>query len=132
VRDISQAMPDLEAKIRHSVGKPYEGEFSVGSRLIPDMRTLGLLIRTRPRGTWRSNLYEYATRSDWLPNIALDSISPRQARAWLVQRYLSAFGPVPNLAKAANALRGISILPLGSLVPAEWHSTFARVSSYEF
>ena len=93
VRKISQAVPDLEAKIRHSVGKPYEGEFSVGSRLIPDMCTLGLLIRTQPSGTWRSNLYEYATLSDWLPNIALDSVSPRQARAWLVQRYLSAFGP---------------------------------------
>ena len=93
VRKISQAVPDLGAKIRHSVGKLYEGEFSVGSRLILDMCTLGLLIRTRPSGTWRSNLYEYAVFSDWLPDVALNSVSPRQARAWLVQRYLSAFGP---------------------------------------
>jgi len=93
VRKISQAVPDLEAKIRHSVGKPYEGEFSVGSRLIPDMCTLGLLVRTRPSGTWRSNLYEYAAFSNWLPDVALNSVSPRQARVWLVQRYLSAFGP---------------------------------------
>jgi DNA glycosylase AlkZ-like len=93
VRKISQAVPDLEAKVRHSVGKPYEGEFSIGSRLIPDMCTLGQLVRTRPGGTWRSNLYEYAVFSDWLPGIALKSVSPRQARAWLVQRYLFAFGP---------------------------------------
>jgi len=93
VRKISQAVPDLEAKIRHSVGKSYEGEFSIGSRLILDMCTLGLLVRTRPSGTWRSNLYEYAAFSDWLPDVALGSVSPPQARAWLVQRYLSAFGP---------------------------------------
>ena len=93
VRKISQAVPDLEAKVRHSVGKSYEGEFSIGSRLIPDMCALGMLIRTRPSGTWRSNLYEYAAFSDWLPEVALDSVPPRQARAWLMQRYLSTFGP---------------------------------------
>ncbi len=92
-RKISQAVPDLEAKIRHSVGKSYEGEFSIGSRLILDMCALGLLVRARPSGTWRSNLYEYAAFSDWLPDVALNSASPRQAQAWLVQRYLSTFGP---------------------------------------
>jgi flagellar biosynthesis regulator FlbT len=28
VQEISQAVPELQAKIRHSVGKAYEGEFS--------------------------------------------------------------------------------------------------------
>jgi hypothetical protein len=93
VREISQAVPELEAKIRHSVGKPYEGEFSVGSRLIPSMCVQGLLVRARPRGSWRSNLYEYAALSDWLPDVDLDSVSLREARTWLVRHYLSAFGP---------------------------------------
>ena len=93
VRQISQAVPELKAKIRHDVGKPYEGEFSIGSRLMLTMCMLGLLIRARPRGTWRSNLYEYATLSDWLPDVDLDSVTPQKARAWLVRRYLAAFGP---------------------------------------
>ena len=93
VREISQAVPELEAKIRHSVGKPYEGEFSVGSRLIPSMCVQGLLIRARPRGRWRSNLYEYAALSEWLPDLNLDPVAPEEARTWLVRRYLSAFGP---------------------------------------
>jgi hypothetical protein len=93
VREISQAVPELEAKIRHSVGKPYEGEFSVGSRLIPSMCVQGLLIRARPRGSWRSNLYEYAALSEWLPDVDLDPVAPEEARTWLVRRYLSAFGP---------------------------------------
>ncbi len=96
VQEISQAVPELEAKIRHSVGKAYEGEFSLGSRLVPGMCGLGLLVRARPRGSsyaWRSNLYEYAALADWLPDVRLDSATPQEAQTWLVQRYLAAFGP---------------------------------------
>jgi hypothetical protein len=93
VRAITQRVPALQAKIRHDVGKPYEGAFSLGSRLVPGMCALGLLIRTRPRGTWRSNLYEYAALEDWLPGVDLNSVAPEDARAWLVRRYLAAFGP---------------------------------------
>jgi len=60
---------------------------------VPTMGVLGLLVRARPRGTWRSNLYEYAALSDWLPDVDLESVTPQEARAWLVQRYLAAFGP---------------------------------------
>jgi hypothetical protein len=94
VRQINRAVPELKTKIRHSVGKAYEGAFSVGSYLVPNiMGAQGLLIRARPRGTWRSNLYEYAALSDWLPDVDLDSVAPRDARVWLVRRYLAAFGP---------------------------------------
>ncbi len=93
VRQIGRAVPEIKAKIRHDVGKPYEGEFSIGSRLMLTMCVLGLIVRARPRGSWRSNLYEYAALSDWLPDIDLDSVTPEEARAWLVRRYLAAFGP---------------------------------------
>ncbi len=93
VQEISQAVPELTVKIRHDVGKPYEGEFSIGSRLVPDMCTRGLLIRAHPRGTWRSSLYEYAAFSDWLPDVDLESVTRQEAQSWLVRRYLSAFGP---------------------------------------
>ena len=83
VRQISQAVPELKAKIRHDVGKPYEGEFSIGSRLVPSMCVLGLLVRAQPRGSWRSNLYEYAALSDWLPDVDVESVTPQEARAWL-------------------------------------------------
>ncbi|MDH4137596.1 MAG: winged helix DNA-binding domain-containing protein [Anaerolineae bacterium] len=93
LREISQAVPELKAKIRHDVGKSYEGQFSIGSRLMLTMSMLGLLVRARPRGSWRSNLYEYAALSDWLPDVDLESVTPQEARAWLVRRYLAAFGP---------------------------------------
>lgn len=93
VQEISDEVPELKARIRHDVGKPYEGEFSIGTRFVSDMCAQGLLIRSRPRGTWRSNLYEYTTLSNWLPGVDLESISSQQAQAWLVRRYLAAFGP---------------------------------------
>jgi hypothetical protein len=54
----------------------------------------GLLVRARPQGTWRSSLYEYAALANWLPGLDLESVTPQEARAWLVRRYLAAFGPV--------------------------------------
>jgi len=54
---------------------------------------IGLLIRARPRGTWRSNLYEYVPLSAWLPGVDLETVAPQEAQVWLVRRYLCAFGP---------------------------------------
>jgi hypothetical protein len=94
--ELAGAVPELQAKIRHDVGKPYEGSFSIGTRLIYDMCARGLLVRTRVRGTWRSNLYEYAPLADWLPDVDLDAVTAPAARAWLVGRYLAAFGPATS------------------------------------
>jgi hypothetical protein len=96
VLQIGKTVPELRAKVRHSAGKAYEGEFSVGSRLVPAMCAWGLLIRARPRGTWRSNLYEYAALTEWLPDLAPEPVSAKKARLWLVRRYVSAFGPVTS------------------------------------
>jgi hypothetical protein len=93
VRQMGDKVSELRAKIRHDVGKAYEGEFSIGSRLVGGMCARGLLVRARPRGTWRSSLYEYAALSDWLPEVDLESVAQGEARAWLVRRYLAAFGP---------------------------------------
>jgi hypothetical protein len=120
VRQISQAVPELKTKIRHGVGKSYEGQFSIGSRLMLTMSVLGLLVRARPRGTWRSNLYEYAALSDWLPDVRLESVTPQEAQAWLVQRYLAAFGPATfdDLQWWTGFSKGETEEALGALKPA--------------
>jgi hypothetical protein len=92
-QQIGRKVPEFAAKIHHDAGKAYEGTFSIGSRLVGDMCARGLLVRTCPRGTWRSNLYEYAALSDWLPDVDLESVTQGEARAWLARRYLAAFGP---------------------------------------
>jgi len=93
VSEISEMVPELKLKVRYSVDKPYAGEFSLGSRLVPGMCILGLLVRTKPRGGWRSNLYEYAPLAAWLPDVDLEALTPGEAQARLVRWYLAAFGP---------------------------------------
>jgi hypothetical protein len=57
------------------------------------MCILGLLVRTKPRGSWRSNLHEYTPLAVWLPDVDLESLTPDEAQARLVRSYLAAFGP---------------------------------------
>jgi uncharacterized protein YcaQ len=92
-QEITAAVPELGAKYSYAVGKAYAGEFSIGTRILGGMCDLGLLARARPRGTWLSSLNEYALLSDWLPDVRLESVNPDEAQAWLVRRYLEAFGP---------------------------------------
>jgi hypothetical protein len=61
--------------------------------MLPRLTLLGLLVRGRPRGSWRSSQYEYALLSDWLPNGPLAPVPSDQAQAHLLNRYLAAFGP---------------------------------------
>jgi hypothetical protein len=51
------------------------------------------LVRASPRGTWRSNLHQYAPFESWFPDVQLDSLSQRDGQVELVRHYLSAFGP---------------------------------------
>lgn len=91
--EISQRVPELKAEIHHDEGKAYAGEFSIGTRLMGEWCAQGVLVRARPRGTWRSSLHEYAAFTDWLPGVDPASVAPRDARAGLVRCYLAAFGP---------------------------------------
>jgi hypothetical protein len=117
VQEISRDMPVLRVKVIYSAGRPYLGELSIGSRLIPAMCVLGLFVRARPRGTWQSNLYEYAALSAWLPGVDLDSTTPAEARAWLVRQYLSAFGPaaVEDIQWWAGFSKGQTLQALSAL-----------------
>jgi len=93
VAELSKRIPELRAKFHYAPDKPYGGQFSVGSQLVPWMCILGLLVRTRPRGSWRSNLYEYAPLAAWLPDVDLEALTFQEAQLQLLGWYLAAFGP---------------------------------------
>lgn len=95
-REIARAVPALQAKIRYDVGKPTEGQYSIGTGIIRAMCAQGLLVRGQPRGSWRSNQHEYAPLATWLPHLDLHAVTGAQAQAWLVRRYLAAFGPATH------------------------------------
>jgi uncharacterized protein YcaQ len=75
------------AEMKEELGDPG---LSITVDLMPnDWR----LVRGRPRGTWRSNLHEYAAFEAWFPDVDLHSVTPEEARLTLVEHYLAALGP---------------------------------------
>ncbi len=91
--ELGDAIPELKKQLHFAPDKPYGGLVSLGSMLVPRLTLLGLLVRGRPRGSWRSNQHEYALLRDWLSDGNLPVIPTHQAQADLVRSYLAAFGP---------------------------------------
>ncbi len=91
--ELGEMVPELKAQFEYAPGKPYGGSYSIGTRLISGLCARGLLVRARPRGSWRSNLFEYALLEEWLGDLNLDIIAPKEARTQLVKWYLAAYGP---------------------------------------
>ena len=54
----------------------------------------GLLIRGRPRKSWKSSVHTYYLFDEYFPDIDLGSVGEADARALMVRQYLASFGPV--------------------------------------
>ncbi len=91
--ELGESVPELKARFEYAPGKAYGGQFSIGTRLISGLCVRGLLVRARPRGSWRSNLHQYALLPSWLPDVDLNATTPDVAQAELVRWYLDALGP---------------------------------------
>ena len=53
-------MTGLARKVRVSVGKTYEGDIGISSRVLIVLAAEGRVVRGRPRGTWISSQYRWA------------------------------------------------------------------------
>lgn len=85
--ELREAVPELGLRF------PYGGGmYTVGSRVLFQLAVEGDLIRTNPRGSWRSNVYAWQLREEWAP-LGEDLPSMEHARATLVDRWLVSFGP---------------------------------------
>ena len=87
VADLLLAGPRTTAEIKQDLSDTPMG---IMVDLMPDDWRL---VRASPRGTWRSNLHQYAAFDHWFPHVQLHSLSQRDAQIELVRHYLSAFGP---------------------------------------
>jgi hypothetical protein len=91
-RELALDVPALQQKVRVNVGKPYEGDIGMSSRVLLVLALEGKIVRGRPRGTWISSQYRWAPMTRWLGR-ALPGLPTAEAQAEVVRRWLARFGP---------------------------------------
>ncbi|CAM3150551.1 winged helix DNA-binding domain-containing protein [Saccharomonospora xinjiangensis] len=84
--------PLLGTKLALSTGKRYESRQNVASRVLLLLSAEGLVVRGRPRGTWTSQQYRWATMRTWIGG-DLPELPVAEAERELARRWLAAYGP---------------------------------------
>jgi hypothetical protein len=91
-QELSKDVPELQRKVRVNIGKNYEGDIGISSRVLLLLALEGRIVRGRPRGTWISSQYRWAPTDQWLGKPLLE-LDVGQAQAELVRKWLAGFGP---------------------------------------
>jgi hypothetical protein len=106
-------VPRLRTSLVMAEGKSYQATANITSRVLTVLSAHGLIVRTRPRGSWISSQYVWAPAHAWLPGVlpvagnltGADDVaatpdtaerpvlSGEQARTELARRWLAAYGP---------------------------------------
>ncbi|MYS80984.1 winged helix DNA-binding domain-containing protein [Embleya scabrispora] len=84
---LGEVVPQLRTQIRVAIGKPYEANQGVSTRLLFTLSCEGRIVRTRPQGSWLSSRFRYTIAPP------LPEIGRTEAKAELVRGWLAAFGP---------------------------------------
>jgi hypothetical protein len=91
-QQLSRDVPELARKVRVSVGKTYEGDIGISSRVLLGLAAEGRIVRGRPLGTWLSSQYRWAPMEAWLGH-PLPEVPVNEAQSRLIGRWLARFGP---------------------------------------
>jgi hypothetical protein len=91
-QELAEDEPRLKQRLLMAKGKPYEAIGNVTSRVLFQLAVDGRIVRGRPRGSWISSQYYWATVEDWLPG-GLRTWTTEAARIELARQWLRAYGP---------------------------------------
>jgi len=91
--ELTKQLPELrEQFIFYKTDGSIMGRAGASTRVLFALAAEGRVIRARPRGSWISGQYRWATVEDWLGSSI--PVQPRaQAQAELLARWLRGFGP---------------------------------------
>jgi DNA glycosylase AlkZ-like len=90
--ELSAVVPGLRERIPFAQDKTWGGTIGMSTRVVFLLAAEGRIVRARPRGTWISSQYRWTSMDAWLPG-GLVEMPTEAARAELIRRWLSAFGP---------------------------------------
>jgi hypothetical protein len=91
-QQLASDVPLLQAKARVNVGKAYEADIGMSSRVLLLLGLEGKVVRGRPRGSWVSSQHRWALIERWLGG-PIPAMAEAEAQASIVRRWLARFGP---------------------------------------
>jgi hypothetical protein len=91
-RELRAALPELAGTHDYAPGKRWGGETPLAPRVLTVLSVRGDIVRGPNEGAWTVSRPRWVTTTDWLQAPA-KSQEPEVARAELVRRWLSTFGP---------------------------------------
>ena len=90
--ELRDELPTLAGSYRQGAGTTWEGTVSIGPRVLTVLSARGLLVRGPSEGHWRVPRHRWVLRDAWTGS-ERETWTEREGTAWLVQRWLRAFGP---------------------------------------
>jgi len=90
--ELRDELPVLEGSIAYGEGKPWGGQFPVGTRVLTTLSAAGHIVRATNNGRWFSSRPRWASMKSWLEE-ELAPIPEAEAVARLVEQWLRVFGP---------------------------------------
>jgi hypothetical protein len=91
-RRLGQLVPDLARPLVLGIGRRDAATVAAHTRVLLQLGFDGLLVRTRPTGTWINGQYTWAVTDDWLPG-GVTGLDEDTAAARLADLWLHRFGP---------------------------------------
>jgi hypothetical protein len=90
--ELTTEIPELGLKVPYGEGTKWAGVVGMSTRVLFLLATAGLILRGRPRGSWRSGQYRWAPVEIWLGEHLAD-LPTEEARVALLRRWLAGHGP---------------------------------------
>ncbi len=91
-RALTPVVTQLQQQVLLAEGKPYEARVSITNRILLQLSIEGLIVRTRPLGSWLSSQYRWTPTDQWFAE-PWPEIPAAAARTELVRRWLRTYGP---------------------------------------
>lgn len=91
-RRLGQLVPELARPITLGLGRRAAVTVAAHTRVLTQLGFEGVLVRTRPTGTWINGQYTWAVMDDWLEG-GVGDLDEAAASAVLADRWLRRFGP---------------------------------------
>lgn len=90
--ELSKTVPGLRKQLSYGEGKKWAGTMGMTTRVLFLLATEQRVARGRPNGSWTSSQYRWSPMDAWL-RAPSPPVAAEEARAELVRRWLSAYGP---------------------------------------